>query len=49
MKVLHEQLKRCYHQEGVNHYEGCKVLVEKIAAKSRSPYWGMPKAPTREW
>jgi hypothetical protein len=33
MKVLHEQLKFCYHKAGVNHYVDCKELVEKIAAK----------------
>ena len=51
LKLLHEQLKFCYHQAGVNHYVDCKPLVEAIAAKSRTrtPYWGMPSAPSREW
>ena len=47
--MLHAQLKVCYHREGVNHYENCRELVAAIAAKSRSPYWGMMKAPSREW
>ena len=49
LKVLHEQLKWCYHREGVNHYENCRELVALIAAKSRSPYYGMLGAPSREW
>ena len=51
LKLLHEELKFCYHKAGVNHYVDCKPLVEAIAAKSRTrtPYWGMPGAPSREW
>lgn len=49
LKVLHEQLKFCYHKEGVNHYVGCKELVDAIVAKSKAPYWGALGAPSREW
>jgi hypothetical protein len=45
LKILHEQLRWCYHKEGVNHFENCKGLVEKIVAKGDAPYWGMPGAP----
>lgn len=35
------QCYRCYHKEGVNHYENCKDLVEAYAEKLKSPYFGM--------
>lgn len=49
MKVLQEQLRWCYHKEGVNHYENCKDLVTRIMEKQRKPYWGMDGAPSRRY
>lgn len=45
MKILHAQLRLCYHKEGVNHFENCKPLVEEVLKRSKAPYWGMPNAP----
>lgn len=28
-KLIREQLRECYRNEGVNHFENCKELVEK--------------------
>jgi hypothetical protein len=36
IKVLHEQLRWCYHKEGVNHYEACKDLVQQILSRKRA-------------
>lgn len=49
MKILHEALRMCYHREGVNHYENCKDLVEKVVAKQRASYWGALGAPSRTY
>ena len=49
LKVLHQQLQWCYHANGVNHYEACRELVEKVAAKVKAPYYGMLNAPSREY
>ncbi len=45
MKLLHEQMRWCYHKEGVNHMENCKDIAQKIVEKGALPYWGMPGAP----
>ena len=33
LKVLQEQLRWCYHKEGVNHYENCKGIADAYLAK----------------
>ncbi len=48
MKALQEQLRWCYHAQGVNHYETCKDIVDQVVAKLKAPYWGMPGAPSRQ-
>ena len=48
LKLLHEQVKWCYHKNGVNHYEECRDLVKLIEVKSKSPYYAMLGAPSRE-
>ena len=35
LKVLQEQLRWCYHKEGVNHYENCKGIADAYLAKLR--------------
>jgi hypothetical protein len=30
LKIMHEKLRACYHEEGVNHLEKCKPIVEKV-------------------
>ncbi|CAI2191068.1 1587_t:CDS:2 [Funneliformis geosporum] len=29
LRILRDQMKRCYKTEGVNHYQNCKELSEK--------------------
>jgi hypothetical protein len=49
LKVLQEQLRWCYHKNGVNHYEDCKDLVDQIVVRLKAPYWGMKGAPSRQY
>lgn len=49
LKLLQDELKWCYHKEGVNHYENCKGIADQVLKKLKSPYWGSEKAPAREY
>lgn len=33
LKVLQDELRWCYFKEGVNHYENCKHIVDKVVAR----------------
>jgi hypothetical protein len=33
LKVLQDELRWCYFKEGVNHYENCKSIVDKVVAR----------------
>jgi hypothetical protein len=49
LKLLQDELKWCYHKEGVNHYENCKGIADQVLKKLKSPYWGSEKSPAREY
>ena len=49
LKILQEELRWCYHKEGVNHYENCKGIADQVLAKLKAPYWGAAKAPPRDY
>jgi len=49
LKILQEELRWCYHKEGVNHYENCKSIADQVLLKLKTPYWGAAKAPPREY
>jgi hypothetical protein len=47
--IIQDELKWCYHKEGVNHYENCKGIADQVLKKLKSPYWGSEKSPAREY
>ena len=50
LKILQEELRWCYHKEGVNHYENCKSIADQVLERLKSPYFGMKtKPPPREY
>lgn len=44
LKILHAQLRWCYHKEGVNHLENCRPIVEQVLKLNSVPSWGFPGA-----
>ena len=44
-----EQLRWCYHKEGVNHYENCKSIADQVLERLRKPYWGLNRSAAREY
>lgn len=36
VKVLQDELRWCYFKEGVNHYENCKHIVDKVVERLKS-------------
>ena len=49
LKLLQEELRWCYHKEGVNHYENCKGIADAVLHRLKSPYWGSERHPSREY
>ncbi len=43
IKMLREQIKECYHVEGVNHYENCRELVLEYKRRIDLPRYGALK------
>jgi len=45
IKIMQEELKLCFIKSGVNQFEDCKELREKLWKKMHLPNYGAPGPP----